>query len=344
MKIAKLLAITFLSILFLACEEEEKDINKLFQLEITSNKTKYTTGENTSFSIKNLKNKEIGAISYSINGKDVGSTTYTFSDKKLGSKILEASFKYNDQLVILKKILEQVASQKPKIVKFEVINEYPHDQNAYTQGLEFYKGELYESTGQRKESTLRKVDYKTGEVIQQVKLDDHHFGEGLTVLNDEIYQLTWQAGIGFVYNLADFKKVKTFKYKKSNQGWGICNDGKTLYKSDGTQRIWTLNNDSLEEEDYIEIYTNTSKINSVNELEWINGQIYANIYQRNGIAIINPETGAVEGVLNGSSLKDKVTQHPELDVLNGIAYNPETETIFVTGKNWDKLFEIRIVE
>ena len=162
-------------------------------------------------------------------------------------------------------------------------------------------------------------------------------------MNDEIYQLTWQAGIGFVYTPEDFKKIKTFKYKKSNQGWGICNDGKTLYKSDGTQRIWTLNNDTLEEEDFIEIYTNTSKINRVNELEWINGKIYANIWQKNGIAVINPETGAVEGVLNGSSLKNKVTQHPELDVLNGIAYNPETETIFVTGKNWDKLFEIKIV-
>ncbi|MFD0962738.1 glutaminyl-peptide cyclotransferase [Pseudofulvibacter geojedonensis] len=344
MKIAKLLAITFLSILFVSCEEEEKDVNKLFQLEISNNKTQFTTGESTSFSIKNKKNKEIGTVTYSINGKDISGNKYTFTDKKLGQRLVEASFKYNDQLVVLKKVIEQVASKKPKIIKFEIVNEYPHDQNAYTQGLEFYKGELYESTGQRTKSTLRKVDYKTGNVIQKIKLDDNHFGEGLTVMNDEIYQLTWQAGIGFVYNPEDFKKIKTFKYKKSNQGWGICNDGKTLYKSDGTQRIWTLNNDTLEEEDFIEIYTNTSKINRVNELEWINGKIYANIWQKNGIAVINPETGAVEGVLNGSSLKNKVTQHPELDVLNGIAYNPETETIFVTGKNWDKLFEIKIVD
>lgn len=344
MKQAKLLAIIFLSIFIFSCEEEEKDLNKLFKLEITNNKLLYKTGETASFSLNNIKNKEIGEVNFSVNSKSLNDNSYTFTDKKLGVKLLEASFKYKDQLVTLKQVLQQVATNAPKVVKFEIVNEYPHDINAYTQGLEFYKGVLYESTGQYGKSTLRKVDYKTGEILNKIDLDAKNFGEGISFLNNELYQLTWREKVGFVYNPEDFSKTKTFNYVKSNEGWGLCNNGNQLFKSDGTHRIWSLNNNTLEEEDYIEIFTNKSHINSVNELEWINGKIYANIYQRNGIAVINPETGAVEGVLNGSSLKEKVTQHKDLDVLNGIAYNPDTETIFVTGKNWDKLFEIKIVD
>jgi glutamine cyclotransferase len=343
MKSFNLLAIIILSILFSSCTEEEKDVNKLFSIETSNNTTKYTFGETVTFTISNKKDLEIGAISYRVDDVKIDGNQYAFNTGKLGTKIIKASFSYNDDIVILKKNIEILSNQKTKVLSFEIVNEYPHDINAYTQGLEFYKGELYESTGQRGESSLRKVDYKTGGIIRKIDLDPKYFGEGLTFLDDNLYQLTWQSKIGFIYNPEDFSKTKTFKYTKSNEGWGICNDGKTLYKSDGTEKIWTLNPTTLEEEDYIQIYSNTSKIKSVNELEWINGKIYANIYQQNGIAIINPENGAVEAVVNCNRLKKKVTQHPDLDVLNGIAYNPETQTIFVTGKNWDKLFEIKII-
>jgi glutamine cyclotransferase len=203
---------------------------------------------------------------------------------------------------------------------------------------------LYESTGQLGKSKLRKVNYNTGEVIENIDLANDYFGEGLTVLNDNIYQLTWQNGVGFVYDVNTFKKKSSFKYGKSKEGWGICNDGKVLYKSDGTERIWLLNPDTLAETDNIQAYTNKGKISNLNELEWVNGKIYANRYQKNGVAIINPENGAIEGVIDFSSLKDMVKQHPTLDVLNGIAYNPDTKTIFVTGKHWDKLFEGEIIE
>ena len=343
MKSFNLLAIIILSILFSSCTEEEKDVNKLFSIETSNNTTKYTFGEAVTFTISNKKNLEIGTISYHVNNTKIDGNQFTFNTGKLGTKTIKATFNYNDDIVILKKTIEILSNQKTKVLSFEIVNEYPHDINAYTQGLEFYKGELYESTGKRGKSSLRKVDYKTGKVIRKIDLDSKYFGEGLTFLNDDLYQLTWQSKVGFIYNPEDFTKTKTFKYTKSNEGWGICNDGKTLYKSDGTEKIWTLNPSTLEEEDYIQIYSNTSKIKSVNELEWINGKIYANIYQQNGIAIINPENGAVEAVVNCNSLKKKVTQHTDLDVLNGIAYNPETQTIFVTGKNWDKLFEIKII-
>jgi glutamine cyclotransferase len=343
MKTLNTLAIIFLSILFIACTEEEKDVNKLFSIETSAKKGKSSFGETVTFSIVNKKNKDISNTSYFVNDVKINTPQFTFDSGKLGTKTLKVTFNYNNDIVILKKEIEILAQHKPKVLSFEIINEYPHDINAYTQGLEFYKGELYESTGQYKKSSLRKVNYKTGEVLQKIDLDPNYFGEGLTILNDHIYQLTWRGKVGFVYNPDDFTKTKTFNYKKSKEGWGFCNDGKVLYKSDGTEKIWTLNPSTLEEEDYIQIYNNSSKIKSVNELEWIDGKIYANIYQHNGIAIINPKNGEVEAVVNCNSLHKQVTQHAKLDVLNGIAYNPDTNTIFVTGKNWDKLFEIKLI-
>jgi glutamine cyclotransferase len=191
---------------------------------------------------------------------------------------------------------------------------------------------------------LRKTNYKTGEVLKQIDLDNTYFGEGITIKNNKIYQLTWRENVGFIYNLETLEKTGSFVYSKSNEGWGLCNDGETIYKSDGTEKIWTLNKDNLTEESYIEIFTNTSRIKSVNELEWIEGKIYANIFQQNAIAIINPKNGAVEGVIDLSDLQSKVKQHQFLDVLNGIAYKGEKNRLFVTGKNWDKLFEIEIFE
>jgi glutamine cyclotransferase len=148
--------------------------------------------------------------------------------------------------------------------------------------------------------------------------------------------------MGFIYDLNTLEKTGNFAYNQSKEGWGLCNDGSSLYKSDGTSKIWRLNGKTLAEEDYIEMYTNTSKIDSVNELEWVDGLIYANIYKKDAIAMLDPSNGAVLGVLNLSSLKMKALQHNKLDVLNGIAYKGEKNILYVTGKNWDKLFKIEI--
>ena len=343
-KTLKLFSIILLAIITFSCGKTEKDPSGLFSLQTSNKKSQYPLGSAVKLVVNNTQNLEIGPIHFYVNDEKIDGNTLTLSNIKLGSKLIKAAFKYNDKLIVLKTSIEVLNNTPFKELKFEVVNTYPHDIGAYTQGLEFYKGELYESTGQYGKSSLRKVDYKTGTVEKNLKLSDKIFGEGLTVYNDKIYQLTWKSRIGFVYNPETFEQERTFRYFKSLQGWGLCNNGKKLYKSDGTPKIWTLNPDTLEEEDYIEIYTNNSQIKSVNELEWINGRIFANIYQKNGIAIINPTNGAVEGVLDCTELKNQVTQHDQLDVLNGIAYNPETQTIFVTGKNWDKLFEIKISE
>ena len=292
-------------------------------------------------SVKNPKNLDILDLSFQLNGVPI-SKTKILNDITLGEKTITAIVKYGDETATLTKAFKVFNNIIPSIYSYEVVNTYPHDITSYTQGLEFYDGELYESTGQRKASKLRKVNFETGEVLKNINLKDTYFGEGLTVLNKKIYQLTWQANTGFVYDVDSFEKLSSFKYGKSKEGWGICNNGTKLFKSDGTEKIWILNPENMTEESHIEVYTEKGKIPSLNELEWIDGKIYANIYQRNGVVIINPNTGGVEGVVDFKPLRKLVKQHKELDVLNGIAYHQERNTIFVTGKNWDKLFEVRI--
>ncbi|NNE32012.1 MAG: glutaminyl-peptide cyclotransferase [Winogradskyella sp.] len=338
MYLPKYIIVTCLSLLLFNCNG-----NKETGFVINTNAKSIILGDTLNLSIINPNNLDIKEVTYQLDGETI-ENNITTENFKLGEKLITATVKYNDRVEILTKTLNIYNNSTPAIYTYEIVNTYPHDISSYTQGLEFYNGHLYESTGQRQESKLRKIDYKTGEVLKNLQLADQYFGEGLTILNNKIYQLTWQSNIGFIYNIDTFEKLSSFKYGKSKEGWGLCNDGKTLYKSDGTEKIWFLNPDNLTEEGFIQVYTNKGKIPSLNELEWVDGMIYANIYQRNGVAIINPENGGVKGVIDFKPLKELVTQHSELDVLNGIAYHPERGTIFVTGKNWDKLFEVKIIE
>jgi glutamine cyclotransferase len=212
--------------------------------------------------------------------------------------------------------------------------------------LEFYNGYLYESTGQYGNSSLRKIDFTTGEVLDKLELDASFFGEGLSFVNDQLVQLTWKENIGFVYNPDDFTLINSFEYGKSKEGWGLCADKNNLYKTDGTEKLWTLDPETFKEKDFVEILTHNKYINKVNELEYVDGLVYANTYQFNKevVVIIHPQSGVVKGVVDFSGLKDKVTKHNRLDVFNGIAYHPERNTFFVTGKYWDKLFEVKIIK
>ncbi|MEM9679640.1 MAG: glutaminyl-peptide cyclotransferase [Bacteroidota bacterium] len=300
-------------------------------------------GSTVQLSLNNPEGVVISSVKYTINGESVN-TTVELKDVKLGTQDVVATVLHDNDTTLVKGQFKVLNNVRPKVYTYEIINTYPHDITSYTQGLEFHNGELYESTGQYRESKLRKVDYKTGEVLKNVDLNPGYFGEGLSILDGKIYQLTWKADTGLIYDLNTFEQIGMFRYDSSIEGWGLCNDGNSLYKSDGTDKIWTLNTTTLTEDGKIEAYMDTNSIGQLNELEWINGKIYANIYQQDGVAIIDPSSGAVEGVIDFKPLKKLVTQHPKLDVLNGIAYNPETETIFVTGKNWDKLFEVKIIE
>ncbi|MFP4845843.1 glutaminyl-peptide cyclotransferase [Winogradskyella sp. PE311] len=340
MQLSKYIILFCLSLVFVNCKDS--NTSKQTGLNIKIKGKSLLLGDTLSLSIENPKKLNIGNITYKLDGESIENNTIL--NTTLGEKVITAVVTYDDNTENLSKTVKLFNNVIPKIYNYEIINTYPHDITSYTQGLEFYNGELFESTGQRKESKLRKVNFKTGEVLKNINLDDAYFGEGLTILNDKIYQLTWQANRGFVYDVNSFEKLSTFNYGKSKEGWGICNDNKTLYKSDGTEKIWFIDPENLTENGHIEVYTEKGKIPSLNELEWIDGKIYANIYQRNGVVIINPKTGGVEGVIDFKPLRKLVKQHTDLDVLNGIAYHPERKTIFVTGKNWDKLFEVKIIQ
>ncbi|KJD34880.1 glutamine cyclotransferase [Tamlana sedimentorum] len=337
------LTIIILCLILSSCGSNSGNKKRYFSIETNAKKGNISNNETLKLSLENKKNINIDSVSYTLNGTKITASTL-LKDFKLGKQTIEGTVYFDGEKQSITSPLTILNSELPKVYKYKIVNEYPHDITSYTQGLEFFNDTLYESTGQYKESKLRKVDYKTGEVIKNINLANEYFGEGLTILNNKVYQLTWQKGTGFVYNVDTFEKLSSFKYGNSKEGWGLCNNDTTLYKSDGSEKIWLLNPETLEEESFIQVYTNKGKIVGINEMEWINGKIYANRYQKDGVAIINPVNGAIEAVIDFSPLKKLVTQHDGLDVLNGIAYNPKTNTIFVTGKRWDKLFEVEIIE
>jgi|TARA_B100000767_G_scaffold46671_1_gene41383 glutamine cyclotransferase len=327
----------------MSCGNSSKIIKSNFSVQLNSDTNIISSANTLKVSLVNIKNLKIDSVEITLDNKKV-TNSVDLAYISLGEKLLKMKVYYDSQIEVLIKKVIIVNKNTPKIYSYEIVNSYPHDISSYTQGLEFYKGNLYESTGQYGESKIRQVDYKSGDIVRNIDLNDTYFGEGLSVLNDKIYQLTWKEGRGLVYDINRFEQIETFNYGQSKEGWGLCNDGEKFYKSDGTEFIWLLNANTLAEESYIQAYTNKGKLTNLNELEWVEGFIYANRYQKNGVAIINPKNGAIEAVIDFKDLKSKVTKHNGLDVLNGMAYNPKTETLFVTGKRWDKLFEVRIIK
>jgi glutamine cyclotransferase len=335
------LKIIIVAALISGCGNSSKPI-KHFLIQTNANKNVISNTDTLKLSLSNPSNKKIDSVNYVMNNSPVADI-FSLQNSSLGEKMIKAEVFYGGKKeVALQKVIV-VNGSTPKLYTYELLNTYPHDITSYTQGLEFYNGVLYESTGQYGESKLRTLDYKNDAILNNVKLSKSYFGEGLTVLNDKIYQLTWKEGRGLIYDVNTFETLGSFNYGQSKEGWGLCNDGRQLYKTDGSENIWILNAETLEEERFVQAYTNKGRLTNLNELEWVEGKIYANRYQKNGVAIINPINGAIEAVLDFKELKNKVTNHPGLDVLNGMAYNPDTKTLFVTGKRWDKLFEVRII-
>jgi glutaminyl-peptide cyclotransferase len=226
---------------------------------------------------------------------------------------------------------------------FEVVHAYPHDTSSYTEGLFYKDGFLYESTGETGESTVRKVDLESGETVQRYNVPSQYFGEGIIDWKDKLVQLTWQTEIGFVYDLATFKLQHTFNYP--GEGWALTRDTAHLYMSDGSSVVRILDPETLKASGSIMVTADGAPVTGLNELEWVKGQLYANIWLTNRIARIDPASGHVVGWIDLSGLLD-VNQLPDPgnDVLNGIAYDAKHDRLFVTGKRWPKLFEIKLVK
>jgi glutamine cyclotransferase len=222
---------------------------------------------------------------------------------------------------------------------YKIVHTYPHDPGAFTQGLVFYDGYLYEGTGMIGESSIRKVELTTGKVVQKVDLPPPYFGEGIVLWKDKLIELTWQSKIGFVYDRATFKQLRTFTYNR--EGWGITQDGKRLIMSDGSATLYFWDPETLKEIDHLDVVDKGSPVEKLNELEFIHGEIYANVWMTDRIARISPATGHVIGWIDLASLHAQADT-PSNNVLNGIAYDSKQNRLFVTGKNWPKLFEIRL--
>jgi glutamine cyclotransferase len=232
------------------------------------------------------------------------------------------------------------AHRGPRIWGFEVVASYPHDPNAFTQGLAVHEGALYEGTGQYGASSIRRVDLETGRVEKQRALNQRYFGEGIAILGDSLYQLTWQNGVGVVYDVATFEVKRTFEY--AGEGWGLTHDGRHLIMSDGSATIRYLDPESFSVVRQLEVRDGERPVDRLNELEYIDGEIWANIWYDDRIARIDADDGRVTGYVDLSSLYPR--QGRSDDVLNGIAYDAAAGRLFVTGKNWPQLFEIEIVK
>ena len=332
----------FILIIFISCSNEKQ----IYEISVSSESEIFNKESKVSLEIK-LNNFliKVEDLKFFLNGKKVSNET-NLSIARLGSNSIKAQFTHNNQKKILIKNIDVYNTDQPNLYSYEIIGEYPHDISLYTQGLEFKNNILYESTGLNGYSSLRKFDVYKNQLIDVRFLDDEYFGEGLTILNNKIYQLTWKNRIGFIYDLKTMNMEKSFNYGQSSEGWGLANDGNNLYKSDGTEKIWIIDPVTLKEIDNIEIVTDKKKVKNINELEIVDEKIYANTYQFNKdvVLVINKLTGSVDGIIDFGNLRNKVKQHNNLDVLNGIAFNKKRNSFFITGKRWDKIFEVKIIK
>jgi len=260
----------------------------------------------------------------------------------IGAKKIELIAVKKQQEYAHEKRLIILSDIQPKGIAYEIINSYPHSITHFTQGFEFDGDQLFEGTGQLGESKLAKIQLENGESIQEVALSNAYFGEGITIVGDTVYQLTWTSNKCFLYDKNTLKPLpEVFSY--SGEGWGICNNGKELFTSNGSHQLVVRNPKTFEPIRTLEVYTDQQAVVRLNELEFIDGFIYANIWMTNNIAIIEPEKGRVVGLVNATELVSKGRGQVG-DSFNGIAYNKKRKTIFVTGKNWEKTFEIKLID
>jgi glutamine cyclotransferase len=226
------------------------------------------------------------------------------------------------------------------IYGYRVLATFPHDPNAFTEGLVYFQGYLYEGTGLNGRSSIRQQNLTSGEVLRSVALPEQYFGEGVTILGERVYQLTWQSNVGFVYDL-NFTPVRNFSYV--TEGWGLTNNGSHLIMSDGTANLYFLDPGNLTVVEYVQVRDGTSPVTQLNELEYVNGEVWANVWKTDLVARISPATGSVLGWIDISGLLSPAERLRPVDVLNGIAYDAASDRLLVTGKLWPTIFQIELV-
>lgn len=331
-------------------KNETKTESIPFTLLSPSSGSRVNWGDTLTFSYTSANSSiAVDSSTLTINGHRVagyrGENTFTWvvpKDTKVGSMPATVAIWHDGGKVSRLNAVLKVFPPAPAYYDYEVVNTYPHDVEAYTQGLYYNDsdGFLYEGTGQNGKSTLRRVELKTGKVVKSVPLESQYFGEGIALLNGKIYQLTYQSRKGFVYDVNTFERIGEFTYP--TEGWGLTTDGKYLIMSDGSSFIRYMDPETFKEVKHIEVYSHDGAMVWINELEYINGELWANLYTIDTVIAIAPETGRVTKVVDLRNLLPNSLRTADTDVLNGIAYNKNREgSLYVTGKNWPKLYEIK---
>lgn len=344
-------ACLLLSLLFIvSCKEKSSAPGVSFKL--PEQGQAFKMGEEVKVALDIPEGTKLVSATYLLDGKEIGSRnngesiSINTAKLALGYKLITAIVDSGTEKDTLTINIELKSPLKPELYSYQIVNTMPHDTSAYTQGLEYHSGRFLESTGQEKHSTLRWVDVKSGKVLQQVKLDDQYFGEGSSLVGDKVVMLTWQNRLGLIFDAGSFEQLGTFPFDASMEGWGLCFDGNQLIKSDGTNKIWFLNKDTYKEERSIVVYAENEPVDALNELEYIDGKIYANVYTENIIVVIDPTSGVIEkkidfsGLLPADYFKDEDARNN--NVLNGIAWDKAGRRLFVTGKKWPHLFEVKL--
>jgi len=336
---------------FSCSNSASKSRKPVSSISISPVKNSYAFGEKIAVTVNTkLRDGEIQSVKLFMNNqliKESNALDFTVTGVELimlGNSNLTVEAVKTDGLKNTRSQVINVFSDEPvQKYTYQVIKNYPHAKEHYTQGLEFYNNTLYEGTGEYGTSGLFKKRYQTGETAQSVKLAEKYFGEGITILNDKIYQLTYKHQKGFVYRLDDFALIDTFTFR-SAEGWGLTNDGKNLIMSDGTHQLTWISPANYAVVKTVQVASNRGLITNLNELEYVNGTIYANVYTTDIIVQIDPETGKVISEINLAGILNMYKNAGDkIDYLNGIAFNQNTGNLFVTGKYWPKMFEIKLV-
>ena len=340
-------------VIFFSCSNKsnKRPRKPVSSIQIQPSKNQYVFGDKITAQVETkLKDGEIKSIELAYENQVLKETTeldFTVNSielNKLGNNRLVVNAEKTDELKNSRsKTLTVLSDVEPQQLIYRVINNYPHSKTSYTQGLEYYNGYLYEGTGENGHSKLMKIDLLSGKPLQSIDLDDKYFGEGITILNDKIYQLTYHAQIGFVYTLETFEKVDSFRFA-SAQGWGLTNDGTYLIMSDGTNVLTWLDPTDFSVVKTLQVANDKGLMTNLNELEYVDGFIYANIYTTDIIAKIDLNTGKVLEQINMAGLVNLYHREGDrIDYLNGIAYDKKNKRMFVTGKLYPKLFQVEFV-
>lgn len=312
------------------------------------NGNRYTCGNTITINISTADNSAIdSAIAYLDKTKTTIKNSNTIviktNDNSVGKKTIRVEATLKDGTKAEGKTRVTLLSDiEPTLYTYKVIKRIPHNTKYYTQGLEFDNDTLYEGTGLEGRSALYKIDFNKQSIINTTNLNNEHFGEGITIMGNKVYQLTWRSSIGFIYNKSNLNKIGSFNYY--TEGWGLTNDGKNLIMSDGSEKIYYIDTTSLQEIKQIEVYDNQGAITLLNELEYVDGLIYANIYQSDFIIAFDPTNGKVTKIIDMRNLLDITKLSTHVDVLNGIAYHKAKKQWYVTGKLWPTMFLVEFVE